>query len=215
MRKSDKCWRGWLHGSHKVTGPGAGGWPQSRQPDSGVDCGGGVRLATWTQTGLVDHRLGFSIPVITPISDIILILDRCIVYSTRIAYYRIGISCTLRLFWTVHSQGSVVNVLQLKFAAVVRNHCVLLIYGDSFKATVHQQTVKYSLFSCLYSNLRHKICWNYQGNKRLIAPLPNFDVWLAYPNMFASFFKNLCWLSASSLIENDRTIETAPEAIGS
>lgn len=32
-----------------------------------------------------DHSLGVSLPVTTPISDIILILDRCTVYSTRIA----------------------------------------------------------------------------------------------------------------------------------
>lgn len=50
------------------------------------------------------ESLALYLPVTAPISDIILILDRCTVYRTRIAYHRRGISCTLRHFELVHSQ---------------------------------------------------------------------------------------------------------------
>lgn len=39
------------------------------------------------------HSLRVYLIVTTPISDIILILDRCTMYSTRIACHRKGISC--------------------------------------------------------------------------------------------------------------------------
>lgn len=71
----------------------------------GVDLSRASRILVWTlrwwgvlgwslQHRQEDHSLGVSLPVITPISDIILILDRCTVYSTRIACHRIGIRCT-------------------------------------------------------------------------------------------------------------------------
>lgn len=62
--------------------------------------GGGVLLAAAT------HRREYHIVLAStsPISDIILILDRCSVYSTRIACHRMGISCIVRLFELVHSQ---------------------------------------------------------------------------------------------------------------
>lgn len=41
---------------------------------------------------------------------------------------------------------------------------------------LRKETTTFSVLQCLYSNLRHEVCWNHQGNKLLIAPLPNFDV---------------------------------------
>lgn len=68
-----------------LRGGGVFGWPQRHRQEE-------------------DHSLGVYLPVTTSTSDIILILDRCTVYSTRIACHRIGISCTLRLFELVRSQ---------------------------------------------------------------------------------------------------------------
>lgn len=93
LGESDECWRGWLHGSHKVTGPGAGGWPQSRQPDFGVVC---ARWGCLADQMDIDRKKPQRWSQ-TPLSVTILILDRSSVYSTRIACYRLGISWTLRL----------------------------------------------------------------------------------------------------------------------
>lgn len=102
VRECDDGWKGWLHGSHKVTGSGAGSWPHSRQPDSGVDSAWWEYLAGHSRHA--DRSLGVYLLVTPPISDIILILDRCAVYSTRRSCHRMGISCTSGLLELVHSQ---------------------------------------------------------------------------------------------------------------
>lgn len=124
--ETDKCWRGWLHGSHKVTGSGAGSWPQSRQPDSGME---GVF------DGLQQHRhehhsLRVYLIVTTPISDIILILDRCTMYSTRIACHRKGIICIwdvlIQHIHNAHGNCALVKNKILWFEMVVSTYFSLL-----------------------------------------------------------------------------------------
>lgn len=150
VRESVKCWGGWLHGSRKVTGSGAAGWPQPCQPDCGVDCA----LANRSQA---DHSPEVSYS--PAVSVTILILDGLRTVPGQ--HHRARISSVGRFYfwWNVKEMNS-----------------RLCCDGRSEKRR-----------NMLH--LKYEVRWNYQRNKHLIAPLPNFDVWLAYQNMFASFFK--------------------------